>query len=59
MEAAEVAETIESARAEANRRDSAVLLLSIGDGPPRVSLRHDNVVHTAALAAAGASLVSR
>jgi hypothetical protein len=46
---------IDSARAELDRRDNALLELSLGEGPPRLSLEHDNVVHTAALTAVGAS----
>ncbi len=56
---AEAAEILESARAAVERGDAVLLELRFEGGAPVVSLRHDNVIHTAALAAAGASLVSR
>jgi hypothetical protein len=55
MTAAAAAAAIDSARAELDRRDSALLELSLGDGPARVSLEHDYVIHAAALTAVSAS----
>jgi len=54
MTAVAAAGVIDSARAELDLRDSALLELSLGDGPPHVSLAHDNVIHAAALTAVGA-----
>lgn len=55
MSAAAAATTIEAARAELGRRDSVLVELSLGDERPVAMLDHDNVVHTAALAAVSAS----
>jgi hypothetical protein len=49
------ASTLDSARGELDRRDSVLLELSFGDGPPTATLGHDTVLHTAALALASAS----
>ncbi len=54
MTAVAAAGVIDSARAELDLRDSALLELSLGDGPPHVELAHDNVIHAAALTAVGA-----
>jgi hypothetical protein len=55
MSAAAAASVLDSARAELDRRDHALLELSLGDGPPRASLQHDNVIHTPTLTAVSAS----
>jgi Stage II sporulation protein E (SpoIIE) len=55
MTVAAAAGAIDLACAELDRRDSALLELSLGDGPPRVSLERDYVIHAAALAAVSAS----
>jgi hypothetical protein len=55
MTPAAAAAAVDSARAELDRRDSAVLELSLGDGPPRASLERNNLVHKRALAAVSAS----
>jgi hypothetical protein len=55
MSAAAAATTLDAARAELGRRDSVLVELALGDGPPVAMLEHDNVVHTAALAAVSAS----
>jgi serine phosphatase RsbU (regulator of sigma subunit) len=55
MSAAAAATAIDTARAELDRRDSVLLELSLGGGSPVAALEHDNVVHTAALAAVSAS----
>lgn len=52
---AEVAEIVRAARAQADRLDTVLLELRFAGGAPVVSLGHDNVIHTAALAAASAS----
>jgi Stage II sporulation protein E (SpoIIE) len=55
MTAAAAAAAIDTVRLELDRRDSALLELTLGQGPPRVSLENHNVVHAAALTAVGAS----
>jgi stage II sporulation SpoE-like protein len=55
VEPATAAQILDSARDELDRVDGVVLELSFGEGAPVVSLRDDNVIHTAALAAASAS----
>jgi hypothetical protein len=55
VEPVEAAEIMRSARARLEQRDTALLELRFGEGGPLVSLRDDNVIHTAALAAASAS----
>jgi serine phosphatase RsbU (regulator of sigma subunit) len=55
LSAAAAVAAIDSARPRLDRRDSVLLELTLGDGAPRVALEHDNVVHTATLAAVGAS----
>jgi hypothetical protein len=49
------AAAIDSVRGELDRRDSAVLELSLGDGPPQILRKNDNVIRAAALTAVGAS----
>jgi hypothetical protein len=49
------AAAIASARDELDCRESTVLELSLGDGPPRILRQTDNVIHAAALSAVGAS----
>jgi hypothetical protein len=51
----EVAELLSAVRARTELREPVVLDLRFDDGPPVVSVRHDNVIHAAALAAASAS----
>ena len=51
----EVAELLQAVRARAERRETVMLDLRFDGGPPVVSLRHDNVIRAAALAAASAS----
>jgi hypothetical protein len=55
MSAAAATSVVVSARAELDRHDRALLELSLGDGPPRASLQHDNVIHTPTLTAVSAS----
>jgi serine phosphatase RsbU (regulator of sigma subunit) len=55
----EVSEVMQSARSDAPRRDPLTIELRYADGLPEVALRHDNVLHSAALVAAGGSRVSR
>jgi serine phosphatase RsbU (regulator of sigma subunit) len=51
----EVAEVVQSARSGADHRDTVILELRFADGSPAVALRHDNVIHPAALVAASGS----
>jgi Stage II sporulation protein E (SpoIIE) len=55
MTAAAAATAIDAARVELGRRDSVLLELSFADGAPIAIIEHDNVVHTATLAAVSAS----
>jgi hypothetical protein len=55
MSAAAAAAAIAAARGELDRLGSVLLQLGLGDGAPVAVLEHDNVVHTAALAAVSAS----
>lgn len=51
----ELAEIMHEARAQAERFDTVLLELRFDGGAPVVSVHHDNVVHTAELAAASVS----
>jgi hypothetical protein len=55
----EVSEVMRSARSGNGRRDPLMIELQFADGLPEVALRHDNVLHPAALVAAGGSQVAR
>jgi serine phosphatase RsbU (regulator of sigma subunit) len=55
VEPAEVAEIVGAARAQLERVDTVLLEVRFDGAAPVVSLHHDNVVHTAELAAASVS----
>jgi hypothetical protein len=55
VQPAELAEIMEEARAQAERFDTVLLELRFDGAAPVVSVHHDNVVHTAELAAASVS----
>ncbi len=59
VEAWEVSEVMRAARSGAARRDPVMLELRFAGGLPEVAVRHDNVLHPAALVAAGGSRVPR
>ena len=55
MSAEAAASTLDGARGELDRRDSVLLELSLGDGPPTATLEHEDLLHAAPLALASAS----